>query len=373
MNSLSQLPEINFAEKSAQEIETAVITTYEAISERTLAPGDPVRLFLEAIAVLIIQQRALIDYSAKQNLLAYSTGDYLDHIGILVGSTRLPAAKAKTTLRFILSAAQPQSVTISAGTRATPGNNLYFATTAVATIPAGQTTIDVSAECTETGTKGNGYQPGQINKIVDPFQWLKTVSNITQSEGGAETETDASYRERIRQAPEQFSCAGPVGAYRYWAKTASQQIIDVAVYSPAAGTVEIRPLLTDGAIPGQDILDTVAQICNNESVRPLTDLVSVLAPEIVSYNIDMTYYIAPENSTQTVVIQQAVTQAVNDYILWQKTKIGRSINPSELVTRVRTAGASRIDLITPIYLTLTAAQVAVVGTVTVNYGGLGDG
>lgn len=91
---INNLPQISFAELATSDIESSVITAYEAIAGRKLYPGDPVRLFLEAIALLIVQQRALIDYSAKQNLLAYSTNSYLDHLGVLVGVPRLLPEKA---------------------------------------------------------------------------------------------------------------------------------------------------------------------------------------------------------------------------------------------------------------------------------------
>ena len=81
------LPEISFVETDTGNIESAIITNYEALAGRTLAQGDPIRLFLLSVAAIIVQQRVLIDYSAKMNLLAYAEGDYLDHIGNLVGVT----------------------------------------------------------------------------------------------------------------------------------------------------------------------------------------------------------------------------------------------------------------------------------------------
>ena len=129
---IGNLPAISFVETDTGNIETNMITMYEAITGRTLAQGDPIRLYLLSVAAIIVQQRVLIDYSAKMNLLAYSEGNYLDHIGILVGVTRLTAAPAITTLRFTLSTVQPQAVTIPAGTRATTENGFVFATDAVA-------------------------------------------------------------------------------------------------------------------------------------------------------------------------------------------------------------------------------------------------
>ena len=104
---LDNLPDITFAEKDAKLIESEIINVYESLAGRTLAPGDPVRLFLLSIASIISQQRVLIDFAAKQNLLAFSSNGYLDHLGALLGVTRLPAYPAMTTLRFTLSGPQP--------------------------------------------------------------------------------------------------------------------------------------------------------------------------------------------------------------------------------------------------------------------------
>ena len=366
------LPKIEFAAKDVSQIEADVITTYEAIAGRTLAPGDPVRLFLQAIAMLIAQQRLLIDYAAKQNLLAYASGDYLDHIGALVRTERIPAQPAVTTVRFTLSAAQPQAVIIPDGTRVTPNGQVFFAVQEDITVSAGSLQADVLAVCTAAGTVGNGWQVGQINQLVDPLPWISQVSNITVSSGGSDVEADDMYRQRIYEAPESFSVAGPEGAYKYWAKTASPLISDVAVYSPAPGEVSIRPLLKDGEIPSPDILNAVDAICNSKSLRPLTDQVIVAAPEVVNYNIEIEYFVDQDRSTEASAIQEAVTEAVNGYISWQKEKLGRDINPSELIARVMAAGAKRVIVTSPVYTQVEPYQVAITDTVNVTFGGLED-
>jgi len=125
MSDITKLPEISFCETDTRIVEAEVIAKYESLSGRSLAAGDPVRLFLESVAAIITQQRVLIDFAAKQNLLAYSSGDYLDHLGILLGVYRLEASAAKTTLRFTLSAPQEREVVIPQGTRATPNGTLF--------------------------------------------------------------------------------------------------------------------------------------------------------------------------------------------------------------------------------------------------------
>lgn len=371
MSKLDNLADIVFVDADADEVESYVIGRYEAITGRTLAKGDPVRLFLLTITALIVLLLNKINETGKQNLLRYATGDNLDHLGALVGVERIPAKAAVTTMRVKLSAQLQTATIIPAGTRFTAGDNVFFALDAPLVIEAGITSGDGSATCLTKGELGNGYIAGQLKTLVDPVPYVDGVANITTSEGGAEIQSDDSYREDIRLAPENFSTAGPEGAYIYHAKRASSKITDVTVWSPEAGKVEVRPLLAGGKLPGEEMLQQVNTL-NDKTVRPLTDNISVLAPEKVSYSIKLTYYIASDNKTQATAIQNAVNAAVDDYVLWQKSKLGRDINPSELIVRVMAAGAKRVAVTAPAFTATTDTQVAVCSTKSVTLGGIED-
>lgn len=366
------LPKITFTEKSAQQIEADFLSEYKRLTGQSLSQADPRRKFIQAIIPIIAQQRVLIDFSAKQNLLAYSVGGNLDHLGVFMDTSRLQASYASTTLRFTLSAIQPNNVTILAGTRVTAGDDVFWVTVSDLVIPAGEAVGTVVAQCEIAGVAGNGYLTGEINQLVSPIPYVALVENVSVSAGGADIESDEQYAKRIHEAPESVGAAGTEGAYKYWAKTASQTIIDVSVHSPSPGVVEIRPLLVDGAIPGPEILNAVLEICNNKNTRPLTDNVQVLAPEQVSYDIDMIYHINSANASVVAGIQARVNQAVDGYRLWQRSKLGRGIDPSELIARVKNAGAKRVTVALPAYQYVDFYQVATENQVTVTYGGLED-
>ncbi|MBJ6362089.1 baseplate J/gp47 family protein [Paenibacillus sp. GCM10012307] len=370
--SLPDLPDIEFVNSDPEEVKLNIITAYEAISGRKLFPGDPVRLFLYAVASIIVQQRALINYSAKQNLLRYASGAYLDHLGALVETVRAPAGTAVTTVRFTLSAPQAGPVSIPEGIRVTAGADLFFATIQYAEILAGELSIDLPCVCLTPGVIGNGLLPGQINTLVDPQPYIADIANLTESSGGTDVETDERYRERIYTSPERFSVAGPTGGYEYWAKTASPDISDVLVWSPAPGEVEIRVLMAGGELPTQDTLDAVYGVCNDERIRPLTDRVAVLAPDRVPYDVDLTYWIDSRSATAAMTIQAGVQAAVRDYVLWQKSRIGRDLNPSELTRRVMNAGARRVVIGQPEHQVMDKTAVAVAVNTNVTYGGLED-
>lgn len=372
------LPDVEFVNRDIETILAKMIADYEqayfdANGERkVLAKGDPVRIWIYSQALKYYAALQLIDYTGKQNLLKYASGPRLENIGARVGVTRLQADFAIATQRFVLSATRPSATPIPKGTRVSPGANVFFATKAYAEIPAGQTYVDIIVECTETGAFANGYLPGQINVLVDPLPYIASVENIDTSQSGADIESDDSLRERIFLRPDSFSTAGPKGAYIYHVLAYSQSIIDVEAYSPSEGVVDVRFLLAGGTVPDQAMIDEVLAHLSDDKKRPLTDHVLVDAPEQVNYNIELTYYIKSADVSQAPSIQAKVIAAINDYQLWQKSKIGRDINPDELITRIRQAGGKRTVVTAPEFTALTNIQVANDVTLTVTYGGLED-
>lgn len=367
---MESLPDIQFTDADVTAMTTHLVTVYESLSERTLFPGDPVRLFLQTIAQVLTQQQVLIDWTAKQNMLRYATDTFLDHLGALTDTDRLSAAFAKTEIKFMLSAVRPTDVNIPKGRRISPvGTQVYFTTEADGVIPAGQTSVILNCICLTAGVIGNGYLPGQLNQLVDLIPFVASVTNVSTSAGGADREDDEAYRQRIRSAAEGFSVAGPEGAYQYWAKTASSAIVDVAVESPSDGRIRIIPLLEQGSIPSPALLEQVLFICNDKRIRPLTDHVTVAAPTTRSFSINLTYWVDQDRAAELAAIQQAVGVAVNEYELWQKERLGRAINPSELIHRAMKVGALRVAVTSPVYTSIGLTEVAIASSVTVTFGG----
>ena len=368
------LPEVNFLETDAETIRSQIITGFEQASGDTLAAGDPRRLFLLSIADVIIQQRTAINLAAQQNLLSYAQGGYLDALGQLLAVERMAESKAVTTIEFTLSQALGSVYTIPAGTQVTNGV-VTFETDEDLLIPIGQTKGEVSASCTVAGPVGNDYLAGQISTIVTPMTFVSGAQNTTITTGGADAESDPDFADRIRLAPNSFSVAGPEKAYVYHAKSVSPAIIDVKVDSPTPGEVDVYVLLTDGTLPTEDTLEQIEEHLSDENIRPLTDYVVVKAPTASNYEIELHYWINQEDSSKAAQIQADVEEAVEQYRLWQQTKIGRDITPGKLLQLVFAVGASRVDdskLKPAAWKKLEAMQVAQCTKVNVVYEGYKD-
>jgi len=367
------LPEVQFLETDASAIEAGIIAGYETAAKRPLAAGDPVRLFLLTIAAEIAQLRAEVNISAQQNILSYAQGEYLDALGSYFGVTRLPASKARTTLRYTLSAALQDPVVIPAGSQVANGQ-ITFETDAEASVPAGDLYVDVPATCTTAGASGNGWLPGQLNAMVEPIAYVAEVANTTTSADGGDEEDDASLAERIKLAPNSFSTAGPRRAYEYHTYSASAAITDVAVDSPTPGLVNIYILAQGGTLPSQELVDATAEYLSAEDRRPLTDDLHVYAPTATEFGVVLKYYISVERQAEIETIRANVDKAVQDYVEWQTKKIGRDIVPDKLVQLAIEAGAWRVDAATlePEYTAVDLAHVAQCTGVSVTYMGLAN-
>ena len=136
------------------------------------------------------------------------------------------------------------------------------------------------------------------------------------------------------------------------------------------GHVDIYPLLVNGEIPGQEILNAVYDTCNSDNIRPDTDYVHVKAPEKIYYDIELKYFIDKANSSTAGSIAQNVLNAIDSWQKWQKIKLGRDLNPSELNHRIIQAGAKRCEITKPVFTVLKQYQIAVVNQVLISYGGL---
>lgn len=364
-------PDISFVDTDAAGIENALIQSYELFTGRTLYPADPARLFVLWVADIIIQERVNIDFSAKQNLPRYAEGEYLDSLAeIFKDAYRLEAKRAKTTLKFTLSVTLETATIIPAGTRATADGEIMFQTLKALTILAGSKSGTVTAECLTAGEIGNGFVPGQINQLVDIFPYWESVQNVSESDGGADEESDAAFYDRMRESMETFSTAGPLGAYEYFAKTASALIVDVKATSPEPGEVDVRVLLAGGELPGTEMLKTVSDILSADKVRPLTDHVTVAAPATVPYSIDFTYYTQEGAAVSGATVADNIAAAVQSFKEWQGAKMGRDVNPSRLIALLMQAGAKRVEVRSPAFAKVTENAVAVLnGTAVIVNGG----
>jgi phage-related baseplate assembly protein len=143
--------------------------------------------------------------------------------------------------------------------------------------------------------------------------------------------------------------------------------------------------MRDGTIATGELKDKILEACNGESVRPMTDIVAVNDPDMVQYNIDLVYYLRRGENISAANIEAAVNRAVQSFITWQGTALGRDINPSKLIDMLMDTGIKRVEVRLPEFTelrsgvgeywsnpALSVPQVAQIGSVTVTNGGYED-
>lgn len=374
-----EYPDIEFVETDVETIENSLIALYELMYEemtgkkKKVYPASPERLFIAWAAAVIVQQRVLINETAKKNVPRYAKGEYLDSLAELFKDTpRLPASPAIAVFRCHISEAQPQSVIVKAGTRINFDGNVIFSTVKDLEIKAGDTYGDVNAQCLTPGLAGNDLAVGQVKEIIDAYDYFLKIENITRTAGGADEEDDASYYERMRESMESFSTAGPINGYIYHVKTVTPAIADVTATSPEPGVVDIRILLQNGDLPTDAVINEIQEALNTSDIRPLTDMVTVSKPQESPFDIDVTYYIPRYSQAGSNIIDAAAKEAVTQYIKWQTGKMGRDINPSRLNSMLMAAGVKRVEIRKPLFAVVPETHVARLGSQQVLNGGIED-
>lgn len=326
-----------------------MIADYEQRTGRTLQPAQVERLLIDAFAYREGLVRERIQYAATQNLVRFAAAPVLDYLGELLGVSRQPESAATVALQFTIVAGHG-GVTIPQGTRvATADGVAVFRTVQDVVVPPLVNIASVDGECVTTGTLGNGRAIGTVVTILDPQPFLSAVTNTSVSGGGAAIESDDSLRERIMLAPASFSVAGPAGAYRFYARSASPSIIDVAVIGPnnpqisvPPGEVHIYPLMADGAVTPTTVLNAVFAACNDDKVRPLTDLVQVFAPNRINYSVrvDATIY----QDADPLAVQAAIQAAVNAFVLAKRQRLGQDVTLTQLTRAAMVDGVYNVAL-----------------------------
>lgn len=373
-------PQYEFVDLDAEGIVNSLVSTYEEMTGYTVKPGSPEKQFISWIAYIVMLERAYINAVGNANIPSRAEGADLDALGELIYDVGRPqATPATATVRFSISEAQDTSILIPAGTRVTDkSSTLFWETRSDVYVPIGDTYVDIPVVCQTAGADGNGYAVGQIDTIVDVFEYYTSVSNLTVSDGGSDEATDDEYYELLRLAMDSPSTAGARGTYIYYAKSVDTEIADVVANSPSAGEVALYVLMKDGTLATSEVKTAVAEACNDEDVRPLTDHVTVKDANTSNYNINFTYYVPSDTDKSQTQMTADINSAVDKYVEWQSAKFGRDINPDKLRELLFACGIKRVTISSPVFTVLkdgsdnTTPQVAKLGTKTITNGGYED-
>lgn len=380
---------INFVDINVETVYEEIVRNVESYLGEKLHEGDEKKLFVKSLMPVIMALKNDINDTANQNFLENARDEKTDAIANSFFDTkRLKATKASCNGKVILSEVQKKDIVIPSGTKITSDGIRIFEIKEGYIVKAGEKEVDVKLISTSTGERYNGIEIGNINHIIDPIAYVSQIYNTEISKEGSDIEDDKSYRERARLEMESKSCAGPEGAYEYYAYSADNSISAIKVVSPSPGIVKILVVVDNGESPSDEILKKVYDECSPRDRRPLTDKVETGTPEIVEYDIELTYYLDKNFPTYEGKWRKAIegenfdyeSGAVRTFINWQQEDIGRSINVEELKFQIlnsaiyeadnRTlSGVRKLIINSPGYDNIEEIQLAKVKNINVTYGG----
>ncbi len=186
-----------------------------------------------------------------------------------------------------------------------------------------------------------------------------------------EYESDERLRQRLQESLEGFSTAGPEGAYHFHALSADARVKDVSVIGPPDvpdGEVHVLVLSTeDEGYPSQEILDNVEAALNADTVRPLTDKLSVFPAGIFGYSIDATLIFLP--GPDPAVVMEEARKAIEAFVEAQH-RMAHDITISAIHSALHQEGVQDVQLLQPpgsIHLTKTQAPYCI--SITLRNGG----
>jgi uncharacterized phage protein gp47/JayE len=336
---------LKFFDTTAETLYKQYCEKLQTLTGEKMYEGDERLVFAQCMFTVIVALFNTFNEKSKSRMLRYAYGEILDAIGEFKDCYRLEPSKAVCTVRFNTSTARNNSITIPKGTRVSDGN-YTFKTLEKCVLEVGKLSVSVEAESEVGGTKCNGIPVGSLSTMVDNIVGITGCTNTTVSSGGDngepypydvdnhpdgdDGEGDERYRERIRLANSAYSCAGSENAYIYWAKSASSDIVDVRVISEQqAGTIELVIMTKDGT-PSDDLIEKVLSICSADDIRPMNDIVTVVAPEIITYDIEIEYTVMDGNQAQAIADLTGENGACNRFAEYTGGKLGRDINPDLL-------------------------------------------
>lgn len=158
-------------------------------------------------------------------------------------------------------------------------------------------------------------------------------------------EADLAFRRRIQLSLEGLSTAGPRGAYRYHALSASGEVRDVGIRTIASGVVGVRVLSSaiDGAA-SPELLAAVSAALSAEDVRPLCDDVVVSAATVSAYSVEAVLHLpaSPGADAALTAAEAAVRAYCEDAFA-----VGRVVRRSAIIAALHQTGVAWVDLVSP--------------------------
>lgn len=179
-------------------------------------------------------------------------------------------------------------------------------------------------------------------------------------------ESDEALRERIQDAYEGLSTAGPRGAYVFHARSADGRVVDALAVSPEPCDIVVYVLSSEGdGTASAELLNVVFDALNDEEIRPVGDRLTVLSSQIVRYSVRATLTLKSSGPGGELALAEAVNN-IKKYVKRRKRQ-GQPVWRNFLEHLMYVEGVEHVSLHQPSTdLLLTEAQAGCCVEVDIN-------
>lgn len=280
-----------------------------------------------AVAAQIYGLYIQADWTRRQCFPQTAEGEELDKHAWLRGVKRQAAVKAKGAVRFYVDGERQYQTDIPAGTVCMTAGGLRFLTVESASVPAGETQVDVAVEAAEAGAAGNVAANTILFLAVPPVGVTACVNPAALS-GGQNEETDEVLRRRIL-ATYQRLANGANSAFYQQTAMAFDGVAAVTVLprSRGVGTVDLV-VASQAGVPEESLLRRLQE--HFSSVREIAVDVQVLAPTVQIVNVSVT--VTAKDGVQFSQVSAQVEAVLKNWFTGQR--LGCSVLRAELTALV---------------------------------------
>jgi phage-related baseplate assembly protein len=163
-------------------------------------------------------------------------------------------------------------------------------------------------------------------------------------------EADGELRRRTLLAPEAFSSAGSPGSYVFHALAADPRVLNVDVWSPMPGHVNVAVQSREGdGAASDDLVEAVRAHLSREDIKPLTDILSVRSVENVPYDVVGVGYVLP--GPDAAAVQEQAVAAIEAMAAQRRT-------PSRDLPRSAIFDAASVGPMDKVLVTSPAGDIA---------------
>lgn len=180
-------------------------------------------------------------------------------------------------------------------------------------------------------------------------------------------ENDEALRVRTIERIMGSSTAGGAAWYRSQALSASELVRDAAVSSPNPGEVLVNILSSQGnGTASSQLLQTVNTRLQSDSVRVITDVVTVASATIVSLPVTASIYLYPETPIQ---VFQGLEANLREAFA-EASGLGWNVTRSWITATLHQAGVQRVVLSAPVNdIDCGPSQAPALGVITLTMAG----